>query len=175
MKLYLKRNLPEGQRHCVVDPVTGQIKYPGYLLFPDKCINEIPDNDAERLLEQDGHIISKEPNDFENFSSNSTVITMETVGPIDESEEFVIDETVIATLQEIAGISSQEFKKLGNKEITNYGHILGVAIPMNIKKVERLELLNKRCQHVAALIDRMNLKEEEVTPPNSDYGEEENQ
>ena len=173
MKLYLKRNLPEGQRHCVVDPVTGQIKYPGYLLFPDKCINEIPDNDAERLLEQDGHIISKEPNDFENFSSNSTVITMETIGPKDEPEEFVIDEIVIGTLQQIAGMSSEEFKGLSKGEITSYGHDLGVAIPVNIKKAERLRVLDNRCKELAAQVKTEDIKEE-VAQPNSDYGEEEN-
>lgn len=57
-EVFLKRYIPEGQRHAVVDPVTLKKQRPGYLLFADKCLTPIDDKNAELLVSQNEHILS---------------------------------------------------------------------------------------------------------------------
>lgn len=61
MKLFLTTHVPAGQKVNVVDPVTMKIKQPGYLLFPDKCDEDIPDDDAKVILRQNPEAISDKP------------------------------------------------------------------------------------------------------------------
>ena len=191
MELYLKTNIPEGQRHCVVDEVTLKKIRPGYLIFPTKCLNDIPTKDAEVLLRQNDHILSKKPMsdvqikkegeakrpayppDHISRKQAETEASPEELAPSGLlDEQFVVDDEVIGVLQKIAKMDADEYGKLKPKQIHDFAATLGLKLPANLTKEVKLARLNDRC---AELAQEINV--EDLSPAKGDYGEsdEENQ
>lgn len=85
MKLYLKRNQPQGRRFCVVDKQTYQKKRPGYIIFPHKAEIEIPENDAKILLDQDPHLLDTKPLKVKSLSEKQVLEIDNTIESIDEN------------------------------------------------------------------------------------------
>ena len=59
--VYLKRYIEEGQRHCILNEANFKKMRPGYLIFADKCLTPIKDEDAHGLVRQNPHLLSLEP------------------------------------------------------------------------------------------------------------------
>ena len=59
--VYLKRYIPEGQRHCVLNEANFKKMRPGYLLFAGECLTPIKDDDANTLVRQNPNVLSFKP------------------------------------------------------------------------------------------------------------------
>jgi hypothetical protein len=175
-ELFLKFYIPEGQRHCVLNEANYKKIRPGYLLFSDKCLTPIKDEDAEALLRQNPRIISDKPMSASAIGKekkrmarpayhpdhiNKRILdrdlnvdeatSMEIDRDAEKGPEFIIDDEVKETLVELAKMSDEEFKALKPAEIAGYGSILGVKIKtVGIKKTAMLKQLNDRAAEVKA-------------------------
>ena len=129
MKLYLKIDLPQGKRIRLVDPRTKQVDYnQQYKLYPDEPV-EIADDIAERLLQQEPHLIGKTP-------LHATTS--------DDGEDKI---NIPAVLQQLA---DKDFNELTSDELSHYGELLGANIPSKAKKELKIKLLEQRCEELAA-------------------------
>lgn len=59
--VYLKRYIPEGQRHCVLNEANFKKMRPGYLLFAGECLTPIKEDDANTLVRQNPNVLSFKP------------------------------------------------------------------------------------------------------------------
>jgi len=57
-EVFLTNFVPEGQVHFIIDPITGQKKKPGSLLFADKFEADIKPEDIKTLLVQNPQALS---------------------------------------------------------------------------------------------------------------------
>lgn len=180
MKLFLNVWIPQGQRHYVMDPVTLKKQRPGYILFPDKCIKDIPEKDANHFLEnvhtisdkpmkapENAEDIDLPPTDFRTRKEAVQMLKKPEPKNLVDDVLFSVDENVIEKLMKLA---DKDFSKLSRNEVTDYGKSLGISIPVNIKKNERLAMLDDRCKE---LTDELESKGIKVTKNGSDYGENE--
>lgn len=150
MKLYLTKWLPNGVRYYVMNLRTWEKKRPGYVFYPDRCLEEIDDNDAKILLEQYKGLLSTKP--MKNPESE---------------EEFIMQELTQEQLDAIYELSHKDLNKLGKNEITDYGKLLNLKIPVTISKEKRIAMLE---EHVTMLMNGL-VKDKELTPAGTDYGE----
>lgn len=164
-KLYLKNNIPWGQRVYLMDPANQFKKLrPGYLLFPHKCDVNIPEDVAERLLEQDGHILSTEPTKFKEAPAATVTSpdhkTRQLAKEEVPDEEQPIDTAIFRVLSEIAAYSEAGFLNITPKQINDYSAILNVKNAPTQKKHVRLRILAERARELAN-----RLEDDELLPP----------
>ena len=176
-ELYLTNYIPEGQRHCILNEANFKKQRPGYLLFADKCLTPIKDEDADSLLRQNPRLISEKPMTAAAIKKAKQVAARPAYYPdhvnrrilnqdlnVDEAtsmeidreskgDEFIVDDEVKETLVELAKMSDAEFKELKPAEIAGYGSILGIRIKtVGVKKAAMLKQLNDRAAAVQAEI-----------------------
>ena len=141
MKLYLKVNLPEGKRVRLIDTATRKIDQRGtFHLYPTES-TEVPNAIAEKLLNQDGHLVSKEP--FVEAPQDDVPLEVE-ISPktLDEQKE----KSYTAVLKSLAEI---DFKVLSPQQIVRWGKALGTLIPITATKQVKIQMLEDRCEELS--------------------------
>lgn len=138
MKLYLAVNLPEGKRIRLRDKWTDKVDYKvAPILYPNKP-TEVVDEKAERLLEQDPHLVSKKP------FGQVEVEVKEEDKELDQNQGPENEIGVI--LRELA---KKDFSTLKAAEIIEYGKKLGIEIPFNVKREMKEQMLEDKCRELA--------------------------
>ena len=134
MESDLKVNLPGGKRIRVRDKWTDKVQYKkAYILYPNKPCN-VPNEDAERLLEQDPHLVSTKP--YGTDKDESLKI---------EIQHSAQDEK----LRIVHKLAEIDFSSLNAGEIISYGKELGIDIPMSVKREIKEKMLESRCKELA--------------------------
>ncbi len=137
MELYLKVNLPEGKRIRLRDKWTDKIDYKvAPVLYPNKP-TKVLDEHALRLLEQDPHLVSKEPLGTETPEKIADGEDQGENNPVGEKKEILVE------------LAEKDFSKMTVADIIEYGKKLGIEIPFNIKRILKEEMLEKRCAELA--------------------------
>ena len=140
MELYLKVNLPEGKRIRLRDKWTDKIDYKvAPVLYPNKP-TKVLDEHALMLLEQDPHLVSREPFGVVATETQEEIADGEDQGennPVDEKKEILVE------------LAEKDFSKMTVADIIEYGKKLGIEIPFNIKRILKEEMLEKRCAELA--------------------------
>lgn len=138
MKLYLAIDRPEGKRFrflnrdATIDTKAGQ-----FVLYPNEA-TEVPDELAERLLKQDGHLVSKKP--LKGAAST----------PLSDRKPADGDGDKAAILADLA---DADFSTLKVAELRKYLKTLGVDAPKNAKQPELAALLDETCATVADAVE----------------------
>jgi predicted DNA-binding antitoxin AbrB/MazE fold protein len=121
MKLYLAVNLPEGKRVRVKDKWTNKVDYKSAVVLYPKKATEVDDDLADKLIEQDPHLVSKVP-----FSEKSElVLNPPSKGDFDE------------ILQQLAEVKFEDMK---STEIVEWGMKLDIEIPHQIPRREKIQM-----------------------------------
>ena len=159
MKLYLKHNIPGGIRHYILDTRTLAPKRPGYLLFPTKCEEDIPDEDGKLLMDQNPDQLSVHP--LKKIGQKKQEVILEKTGleqpeiieddtpdvpsGLLEEEEYMEEDEIVKILNEL---STTDFSKLDKHQVSAYARHLNVKIPVTMKHQKRIEILEARCEEL---------------------------
>lgn len=141
MKLYSRVNIPTGINNVgYLDKKGRAVKI--CTLFPDRP-TEVPDEAAEKILEQNPHIASKTLCDF--TKKNATEVEAKKPDP-DEREEKML--AVITTISEQADLT-----EVSANIIHEWGLVLGVTIPKTWPKAKQVKTLEDRCNEILDTIE----------------------
>lgn len=165
--VYLKRYIPEGQRHCVLNEANFKKMRPAYLLFAGECLTPIKDDDANTLVRQNPNVLSFKPLSKAAIEEASENLPRPAYTPDHVSKKILEsdlneDETTsmeisIAKAQKKKGKTAQKIEKVDADEFLE--KTVGVKeVLENIAKMSDAEFNGMKLKEVRAHGESLGLK-----------------
>lgn len=146
MKLYLKSDF--NKQRLIGYQYGGGRKFKGYMLYPDKCPEDIPDKHAKIILKQNGHIVSTEPFKTKKSQPKDPVVELVSEPEYDPLTEDDVDMVLQEMASKALNVMNEGAKGMKAREIREIGKTLGVSISPTIKREKQIEAVKKRCEEV---------------------------